>query len=335
MSLHILSSRGFTPVLVALALVISACGEPSDPPSDAERARILGDAEIVFVEEKVDFTDEQYDFTGPTSIQALKSIIPPNEFVWYGTSPGDPPPFEEEANGVYKCGSRNQIREVSQLPATIEGIITLQPRYFQRTVYCDSDERFYGSYFIEDSTGGIMVLKESRIEDFYMGDRVRLRVRGLVKYFDTVAVLVSDEEEVVSEDNPIYYRNTSRELEEEDAYEVHRIRKKVASLPTNQNFNEMCLIDVDNPDLDSCRKPCAFNNDCESGTCDFGNSQNAVAGYCTTDEGEWLVSLDREIGQRQPRKINRGDILEVTGPVVNSFGLKILVSRAGQMRFVE
>jgi len=327
-------TNSFAWALVLGVLLLIACGDASVTPTDAERARALGNPELIFVEEKVAFTGDRYDFTGPASIRSLLNLIPERDFVWYGTGPNDPPPFEATGQNGFTCGTRNTVVTVPQLPVVIEGIVTLQPRYFQKTSYCDSDERFYGSYFLEDSTGGILILKESRIEDFYMGDRVRLRVRGLMKYFDTVAVLVADEEEIVSTGNPIYYRNISREFTVADANLVHRVTKKIAGVATNQNFNEMCLVDVDNPDLDSCSKPCAFNSDCASGTCNFP-SQNAIAGTCQTDEGQWLVSLDREIGQRQPRILRRGGVIQVTGPIVNSFGLKMLISRAGQIREVE
>lgn len=331
--MHSINPIAWTLVLLVGASLLFACGDASVTPTDAERARANGNPDTIFVEEKVDFTNERYDFSGPVSIQSLLSIIPEREFVWYGTGPDDPPPFDMDGAG-FVCGERNSVVTVPQLPVVIEGIVTLQPRYFQKTSFCDSDERFYGSYFLEDSTGGILILKESRIEDFYMGDRVRLRVRGLMKFFDTVAVLVSDEEEIISTDNPIYYRNISREFTEADANLVHRVTKKIAGVATNQNFNEMCLVDVDNPDLDNCAKPCAFNSDCTSGTCEFA-TQTAIAGTCAADEGQWLVSLDREIGQRQPRILSRGTVIQVTGPIVNSFGLKMLISRAGQIREVE
>ena len=48
-----------------------------------------------------------------------------------------------------------------------------------------------------------------------------------------------------------------------------------------------------------------------------------------------LVSIDREIGTRQPVIIEPGQILEVTGPVINSFGLQVVVLRLGQINFVE
>ena len=66
------------------------------------------------------------------------------------------------------------------LPMTVEGIVTTYPRYFQKKLVCGEDERFYGSYFLQDSTGGILVLRDSRIANFTFGDRVRLKVRGIL-----------------------------------------------------------------------------------------------------------------------------------------------------------
>lgn len=321
-------------LVILCAMWLSACGQASEPLSDAERERILGPTETRYVEEKIDFTDVPYDFTGPTSIANLVGLIDERAFVFYGMAPGDIPPYREIRPGVYECGSRNEIVTLNALPATIEGIVTLTPRYFQKITYCDSDERFYGSYYLEDSTGGILILKESRVEDFDMGDRVRLRVRGLMKYFDTYAVLVSDEEEVVSKDHAIAYEEINRAFTVDDVRKVHRIERKVWGEATNQNFNEMCLVGVNDTLDEPCAKVCAFNTDCASNTCVF-QTQNAVTGLCEREGGYWLASLDREIGQRQPRFLTKGTVLELTGPVVNSFGLKMLISKFGQITIKE
>jgi len=163
---------------------------------------------------------------------------------------------------------------------------------------------------------------------------VRLRVRGLMKYFDTKAVLVYDQEEVIERDFGVPYRVLTGPITLDDVGRVGRVTGKVSGLPTNTNFNEMCLVGLNDTSEEACAKACKTSTDCLSETCTFP-SANALSGTCEREGGYWLVSLDKEIGQRQPRIIEAGQKLEITGPVVNSFGLKLLVSRFGQVKFLD
>ncbi|MEZ4461741.1 MAG: hypothetical protein R3E66_18870 [bacterium] len=324
---HLLQRLGLVS-LVALNLA-TGCGAEADPATPAEIAASFGEGTTRYVQESVKFIDQPLDFQGDTSIDDVLNGLIPNASVWYGMSADSP--FPQADN----CDARgNEVETVAELPTYIEGIVTLQPRYFQKVSFCGSDERFYGSYFLQDQSNGILVLKESRVEDFNMGDRVRLRVRGLMKYFDTKAILVSDEQEIVERDYGVPYQTINRPLEVGDVGRVGRVVGKVAGVPTNTNFNEMCLVGLDDTSPEACAKVCKSNNDCLSETCVFA-TQSAQTGVCEREGGYWLVSLDREIGQRQPRIIKAGDKLEVTGPVVNSFGLKLLVLRFGQLKFLD
>lgn len=316
--------------LALILAITTGCGAESDPATPAEMRASFGEGTTTYVEEHVEFLDSPLDFQGQTAIADLTDdIIPASANVWYGMSADSP--FPQADN----CDERhNSVETINALPTHVEGIVTLQPRYFQKISFCSSDERFYGSYFIEDQTGGILVLKESRVEDFKMGDRVKLRVRGLMKYFDTKAILVSDQEELVESDYGVPYKTITGPLSEGDVGQVGRIVGKVGGLPTNTNFNEMCLVGLNDTSDEACGKVCRSNNDCASGTCTFA-TQSALSGICEREGGYWLVSLDKEIGQRQPRIIKTGDELEITGPVVNSFGLKMLVLRFGQIKFLE
>ena len=60
----------------------------------------------------------------------------------------------------------NVVTEVSELPATIEGVVTHHPRLLRSPRFCAGEDRFYGSYYIQDETGGILVYKDSRVADF-------------------------------------------------------------------------------------------------------------------------------------------------------------------------
>ena len=82
-----------------------------------------------------------------------------------------------------------------------------------------------------------------------------------------------------------------------DIGKVKWITGKIVSEATNNNFNEMRLQSEDGS---------------------------------TT----WIISLDREVGQRNP-DWRAGDKLQITGPVLNSFGLKIIVMSYGQVEKIN
>ncbi len=320
---------------IAILMFLSSCAAESDPFTEPQIDERYGDVEQVYVKEVVDFTDQNYSFAGPDSIEELLNVIPPDAFVFYGFAPEDEHPMDD-----VPCEGRfDNISPAAELPMVVEGVVTLHPRFFIKPEFCGEDERYYGSYIIQDSTGGILVFKDSRVADFMMGDRVRLRVRGLFKAFDTTAVLAHDPAEIIETEQPIYYEEIDRELELSDIGKVLRFTGKVGpgGRPTNQNFNEMCLVRPDDNLDEICGKFCTINTqeaDCESNVCvpDFNG---ASTGRCERAGGYWLVSLDREIGQRQPRIIEEGDVLQVTGPILDSFGLSFLIARWGQIEFVE
>lgn len=293
--------------VLAATLVATACGAPDEPSESLEgRYGVVGE---ISTTEPVDYTTDPIDFTGPTPIQSIYDMIPADEFVWYGTSP------ESDYRAADACDNfATPVETVDTLPAEIEGIVTLHPRYFQKTSWCGSDERYYGSYLIQDETGGFLVLKDSRVADFTFGDRVKIKVHGLLKFFDTYAISVHTDEQIISTGNPVFYEDIGdRDLTSDDIGKNLRIRREVASVPTNANFNEMCLV-PEGEDYIACDPRCVANEQC--------------TGYV-------LASLDRELGTRNPRPLEEGQVIEMTGPVVNSFGLRLLVSRIGQITFIE
>ncbi len=289
-----------------------SCGEAELGLDKTQVIDRFGSVDTVPVVEEVDYTDKAYTFTGPDSIASLYPFFT-DDFVWYGFDKDAQYPITSTGGA---CDNRgNEVTTLAELPKTIEGIVTLHPRYFQKVSFCGQDERFYGSYFIQDSTRGILVLKDSRVSDFTYGDKVKLRVRGLVKFFDTYAVIVSDNEEVLERKNPVYFKEIPfRDLTDADIGENLRLTGRVAGLPTNTNFNELCLVAQDAADDSAC-------DYCDSGE-----------GACP---GRVLVSLDREIGQRQTDFFKIGDVMQITGPSVNSFGNKLLVARMGQIKIIK
>ncbi len=297
--------------LALLALVSASCAEPELGLSVSEMEDRYGDVSTTPVMEPYELTDQNYDFQGEIAIADLNDLIDFSQNVWYGVSPMDERPNPDQACGTFD----NPVDELTQLPATIEGVVTLHPRFFEKVGFCGSDERYYGAYFIQDSTGGIQVLKDSRIADFDVGDRVSIRVRGIMQEFGAGFVLIHDRETVVSKDNPVYAEEVGPFLTPDDLGKVVKIRGKVADPPTNSNFNALCLIPPDSDDPTPCDPRCVGTEQC--------------GGYI-------LAAFDREIGQRNPDPIETGDILELRGPVVSGFdGLTVLIAEEGQYDIIE
>ncbi len=288
--------------LVVVALLLAGC---VDAESGAEPGEFYDPGSQVTVSEPLAFTDTPYDFTGPTSISSLLGLFDNNAFVWLGLAKDSPYSHQGDCDPGRNPNGRpdweTRPAMLAELPATIEGVVTLHPRYFQKIGVCGSEERYYGSYMLQDSTGGIMVLKDSRIAEFDYGDRVRLRVRGVIKYFETRAVLVYDEQEILTSPGnpePVYYQTTTTNFSAADAGKVMRVRGRVIGQPNNQNFNEMKLESLDKPGV------------------------------------EWVVSIDKELGSRGISP-EIGEVLEVTGPMLDAYGLKILVASLGQLKWIN
>jgi hypothetical protein len=280
----------------AVAVMTSSCGEqlgPQDP------SQYFGQPQQAEVEDPIGFSDQNYDFTGETPIADVHELFDTSEPVWYGLSPLDPFPMGDESGLDVECGDfGNKVDKVDELPATVEGVVTLHPRYFQKVSVCGQDQRYYGSFFIQDETGGILVLKDSRVADFTFGDRVSLRVRGLVTSFGQPSVLIHDQEQVIepgtTED--IYYEEIERAFDTTDISKVRRIEGTVISEPTNGNFNELIL---------------------------------------EGDDGAvWSVSIDRELGNRGIG-LHEDDRIRLTGPVIDSFGLNLLIGSLGQIERLD
>jgi hypothetical protein len=284
---------------LALLLATASCAETGEPiDRDDPNEFDVVTVDQIGVEEPIAYTATNYSFTGPSTMAELNALFdkkPPADFNYYALEPGSPYPIADNCTPYNTRFPTNVVTETA-LPMTVEGIVTTYPRYFQKKLVCGEDERFYGSYFLQDSTGGILVLRDSRIADFTFGDRVRLKVRGILGgQFDNVptrAVLIG-EAEVVSKANPIYYEQTEAGFAVEDIGKVKRIKGIITLEPTNFNFNEMALKHPTEPGV------------------------------------TWAVSLDRELGQRRP-KLRLGDTVEITGPVLDSFGLRMVIYSMGQ-----
>jgi hypothetical protein len=192
------------------------------------------------------------------------------------------------------------------LPQEIEGIVTLHPRWYVKVSGClpadddsrfiDSDEKYYGSYFIEDQSGGVFVLGDAKVAHFNMGDRVRMTVRSVANNFDLQMVTGHDILEVTRGPEPIYYQTVSDgKLCPDDVASVRRVTGTVFTDP--DTFGEFTL---------------------ES---DDGNRH--------------IINLDAELNRRGIR-YPIGTRLTVTGPVLFSYGsYAIVVIRVGQIEVLS
>lgn len=236
------------------------------------------------VEEPVAFTDVPYDFTGATPIAELP---PPPAFSTVFAPADLPQPTD--------CAGWSAITD---LPAEITGIVTLLPRFYFKTSGCapdqsvDEDEKYYGSYFVEDASGGYFVLGDSKVAHFDMGDRVTLNVRALKNNFDQTMIAVHDVVEVVRGPEPIHYLAVpTGALGAQHVSIVVRVEGVVTTVPST--FGEV---------------------------------------YLQGDDGsQYKFSLDAELTRRGV-SYPVGSRLQVTGPVLFSFSeYTIEVLRVGQI----
>ncbi|WP_133621948.1 hypothetical protein [Bradymonas sediminis] len=293
-------------------LFLGACAD-AEGPLNPEDYYSQGTSTQVL--EPIGFSDKKYAergedsiaFQGETSIADTLALITATESerTWYGFSPLDPYPlggdrtFGDNCDPFQNPNYPEPIRKIDELPTVIEGVVTLHPRYFQKIRVCGEDQRYYGAYFLQDDTGGILILKDSRVTDFTFGQRVRLRVRGLYKSFDSYAVVTFDNEEVVDPGtkHDIYFEEATEALDFDDIGQVRRVRGTIYSEPTSTNFNAMFIRD-----------------------------ENGVS---------YAASIDRELAQRNIG-LKNGVSVQLTGPVVNSYGdFVVLISSLGQIERLD
>jgi hypothetical protein len=186
------------------------------------------------VEEPVAFTETPYGFPSDaaTSIDALSSAIFPVD--WWTSVYGPDDLYSDES------GCQSQVNY--SLPFTIEGVVTILPDYYFKTLGCDGDEKYYGSYFIQDNSGGIFILGDSKVAHFDMGDRIKLTVRGGRSSYDLNMVTAHDVVEIVEHDNEIYFQRPTGPFSIDDIATVQRVEGEVMTEP--DTFGAFTLADT-------------------------------------------------------------------------------------------
>jgi hypothetical protein len=191
--------------------VILACIAPR-PPEDPSEWYAPGDP--LEVTEPMVFTDEPYDFGESGGIGEFNdSVFPVDDFVTlFGAGDGYPPDAD--------CDSE----ESDALPREIEGVATIFPRFYTKVNGCGrDDEKYYGSFFIEDASGGLFVLGDTKLAEFKAGNKVRIRVRAVRTTFDFDLAYSYDLLEVDRDVTPIHYAVPAGPLAAADHSRVVRV----------------------------------------------------------------------------------------------------------------
>ncbi len=353
-------------VACAFALAATACVEP--------RTELLSDEDIYVLEPWTTVAEQPVSYearsparsyglpeAGQASIADLIAVIEANRddssyfFAEDRFASGDVP--------LADCRFDAAVA-TDQFPMRITGVVTHHPRRFVKVEVCDreEDERFWGTFVIEDDTGGIVVLRPGRSANFTFGDRITLDVYGAMLTFgldaDTRAILsydivdhtgVADDEAF---DRTMLYEAIDRPFDASDSSEVRRIEGYTYQSPTNANFNEMLVADrpvaanyaLDEPLIgpllqcvrvceglctSRCGVPALCSDACEA-RCDADRSSPTVDDTPTC----WNVSIDIDLGRRGFSPPT-GDRVQVTGPIVNNFDRQLWIYSPDQIVTLE
>lgn len=248
------------------------------------------------------------------------------------------------------CPDRVATRDA--LPMTVEGVVTLHPRQYLKVPVCDQDERNYGSFVVEDDTGGIVVLRNSRVAEFSAGDRVRMTVRSTMFTFrnpSTRLVLAADVERL---DPPtgargiVYYTPTRDQFSVDDVTVTRRIEGYVVQAPNNTNFGQLVLASektpVPPPDAGEgtvvCQESCPTR--CRRRQC--GEACRTICDALCADGADTTADLDARLPTCWPANIDQelqrrgfgpalGTRLALYGPVFDSFDIEMWIQRLGQV----
>ncbi|MCB9693714.1 MAG: hypothetical protein H6736_18035 [Alphaproteobacteria bacterium] len=226
----------------------------------------------------------------------------------------------------------------TSLPREFWAMVTLHPRLYYKGqgctpnpqprdadgAYITSEEKYYGNFFIEDDSGGIFVLNDSKVAHFRMGDRVKIRVNGVGERFKL------------------------RSIVSHEILQIDRGPHPIAWTPAGDSSCSGVPSDFD---PDDPQQLAAFQ--AADVTCDYGeyspfigrtlrvegivlSDPDTFGGFHVYDDEGRIhqVSLDSELNRR---KVSWpvGSRIRVTGPVLNSFGHSIIIMKKGQVQLLD
>lgn len=284
--------------------LLVACVSLRDPESPADWFDAGAGLDVT---EPLEFTEVPYEFPaddadGILAVSELARELGDTETTLY--APGDGPPDERDCPALEDPALEERV---------VEGVVTLSPHYYYKGSGCtiDSEEKYYGSYFLQDRTGGIFVTADTKVHTFGVGDRVRLRVRALRNLWtgdrDTLlpAIYAHDVLEVVAQDQPLYWRAWDAPATDDDVAEVLRLAGTVEAPMTN--FGDLCI----RPDWEP------------TSTCTDDPADD--------DDGwPYHVKIDQELARRG-FDAPVGTRLQATGPLIDSYGRSLVIMQRGQL----
>lgn len=286
-----------------MLLLASLSGCAADRPAEDPSAW-FSPAQDYDVQETISWTTEPYgDLGGDTEISTLTGrVFPVDSFtdIVYGSG-------ETGFHADSACDTDTN----DALPAEVTGVVTLHPSLYYKTDGCmgstelgDSDEKYYTSYMVEDDSDALFVLSDSRVAHFTAGDVVTLRVRAVRTSYDLDLVYAHDVLSVDRDTRALHYVDvTEGELSADMVPRVHRV---TGTLVGYEDWQDTCSMDPGNAEQ-------------------FGEFLlQADDGVCHS------FSLGLELGRRG-LTWDPGTRLSVTGPVLDSFGIKIVVELIGQI----
>jgi hypothetical protein len=344
-----------------LLLIAFGCAtdDPDIDPSDRwpESGEQRSVSEPVPLADRNEGLSYQLPQPGLPSIQDLIAVLPEEDVG------RDEPKFFSSAEQPLSCINGRTTRSAN-LPMTIEGVVTIPGTYYIKVSVCDQEEKFYGSYVIEDDTAGIMVLRDSRVAQVQPGDVVRMTVHTMVisdnlGRVDSRAVL-SYELEILAQKKDVLYERTQSPLTTDDVGKTRQVEGFALEKPTNLNFSTLVLSNRDFPQIDVlgssvCRNYCqpACADACVgAGTSDVCETRICPA-LCAEYDAEnpeggdptdflssrlptcWVVGLNQELLRRGYNFANANK-LRATGPVLRDYSsLTVTVEKLGQIEVLE
>jgi hypothetical protein len=194
----------------------------------------------VDVAEPIVFTDEPYSFGATDGIGAFEDDLFPVAANKTLFAEGD----------AYEGGSGCDAEETSDLPREIEGVATILPRFYIKVDGCDGDssEKYYGSFFIQDASGGMFVLGDSKLAQFEAGNKVKIRARAVRTTFDFDMVYNFDLVDIDRSITPIHYDVPVGPLGSDDHSKVMRVSGVVST--DTDTFGAFQITSDDGTDYD-------------------------------------------------------------------------------------
>jgi len=276
------------------------------------------------VMEPVAFTTTPYEVAGATAIADIPKPELDSFETWFASDDDLPE------------GRCSDWSTKSTLPVEVTGIVTAHPRYYYKASGCrpvddrdiDSDEKFYGSYFIEDETGGFFVLGDTKVAHFEMGDQVTIRVRATKELFGYQMVYSHDVVAIERGPFPIYYEERDAPLTDDD---LSKVRRMTGTVGFSGDFGEvqLCTGEVGEHDFEDVYADLT------------GQDAKGPQIRCVNEGRGFYLALDTEL-QRRGLELAIGTQVIATGPIIRGFDERdvpydehrMVITRLGQLEIL-